>query len=79
MRPIPKILYLLCFLGLAAAAALALNRAVQPSMSDILLRAVVAASFAGAAGSHCRMCPRWSHFATERSVSKVILITFLPV
>ncbi len=50
MRPIPKILYLLCFLGLAAAAALALNRAVQPSMSDILLRAVVAASFAGAAG-----------------------------
>lgn len=50
MRPIPKILYLLCFLGLAAAAALALNRAVQPSMSDILLRAVVAASFAGAPG-----------------------------
>lgn len=50
MKPIPKILYLLCFLGLAAAAALALNRVVQPSMSEVLLRAVIVASLAGAPG-----------------------------
>jgi transglutaminase-like putative cysteine protease len=50
MKVVPKILYLLCFIGLAATAALALNRSVQPSMSDILLRTVIAASLAGAPG-----------------------------
>ena len=50
MKVLPKILYFLCFIGLAAAAALALNRSVQPSMSDILLRTVIAASLAGAPG-----------------------------
>ena len=50
MKVLPKVLYLLCFIGLAAAAALALNRSVQPSMSDILLRTVIAASLAGAPG-----------------------------
>ena len=50
MKVLPKLLYLLCFVGLAVAAALALDRSVHPSMSDILLRAVVAASLAGTPG-----------------------------
>ena len=50
MKVLPKVLYFLCFIGLAAAAALTLNRSVQPSMSDILLRTVIAASLAGTPG-----------------------------
>ncbi|MFH0915617.1 MAG: transglutaminase domain-containing protein [bacterium] len=50
MKTLPRFLYLLCFIGLAAAAALALNRVVQPSMATILLRAVIVAAAAGAPG-----------------------------
>lgn len=50
MKVLPKLFYFLCFVGLAAAAALALDRAVQPSMSDVLLRAVVAAGLASTPG-----------------------------
>ncbi|MCL5734895.1 MAG: DUF3488 and transglutaminase-like domain-containing protein [Actinobacteria bacterium] len=50
MKTFPKILYFLCFLGLAAAAALAFNRVVNPSLSGLLLRAVLAATLAGAPG-----------------------------
>jgi transglutaminase-like putative cysteine protease len=50
MKILPRFLYLLCFIGAAIAAALALDRALQPSMSTILLRAVIAASLCGAAG-----------------------------
>ena len=58
MKTLPRFLYLLCFIGLAAAAALALNRVVQPSMSTILLRAVFVAAAAGAPGLvHRRLWP----------------------
>ncbi len=50
MRILPRLLYLLAFLGMAASAAYALNGAFRPSASDALLRAVVAASLCGAAG-----------------------------
>ncbi len=50
MKILPKFFYFVCFLGLAVAAALALDRVVQPSMSTLLLRAVVAATIAGAPG-----------------------------
>jgi transglutaminase-like putative cysteine protease len=50
VRTLPRVLYLLCFIGLAATAALALNRGVQPSMSGIFLRTVLAACLAGAPG-----------------------------
>lgn len=50
MKIVPRLLYLLCFIGMAAAAALALDRALQPSMSAVLLRAVVFGVFCGAAG-----------------------------
>jgi transglutaminase-like putative cysteine protease len=50
MKTLPKILYFCCFIGLAAAAALALNRVVSPSMSELLLRAVFAAAITGAPG-----------------------------
>jgi transglutaminase-like putative cysteine protease len=50
MKALPRFLYLLCFIGLGAAAALALNRVVQPSMSTVLLRAVIVAAICGAPG-----------------------------
>jgi hypothetical protein len=50
MKILPRFLYLFCFIGMAASAALALDRVVQPSMSAILLRAVITASLCGAAG-----------------------------
>ncbi len=50
MKILPRFLFLLCFIGIAAAAALALDQVLQPSMSTILLRAVIAASLCGAAG-----------------------------
>lgn len=50
MKVVPKILYLLCFVGLTAAVTLSLNRAVEPAMSDVFLRAVIATSLAAAPG-----------------------------
>ena len=50
MKIIPRFLYLFCFLGMAVAAALSLDRALQPSMSTILLRAVIMGGVLGAAG-----------------------------
>jgi transglutaminase-like putative cysteine protease len=50
MKIIPRFLYLFCFLGMAVAAALSLDRALQPSMSAILLRAVITGGALGAAG-----------------------------
>ena len=50
MKIFPRFLYLLCFIGMAASAALALDRVLQPSMSTTLLRAVIASSLCGAAG-----------------------------
>ncbi len=50
MKTAPKIAYFLCFTGLAAAAALTLNGVVHPSLSGLLLRAVLGAAIAGAPG-----------------------------
>jgi len=50
MKIFPRFLYLLCFIGMAASAALALDRVLHPSMSTTLLRAVITASLCGAAG-----------------------------
>jgi len=50
MKIFPRFLYLFCFIGMAVSAALALDRVLQPSMSTILLRAVIVASLCGAAG-----------------------------
>ena len=50
MKIFPRFLYLVCFLGMALAAALALDRALQPSMSTILIRAVIMGGVLGAAG-----------------------------
>jgi transglutaminase-like putative cysteine protease len=50
MKIVPRFLYLFCFLGMAVAAALSLDRALQPSMSAILLRAVIMGGVLGAAG-----------------------------
>jgi transglutaminase-like putative cysteine protease len=50
MKILPRFLYFFCFIGMAVAAVLALDRALQPSMSAILLRAVIVAAFCGAAG-----------------------------
>jgi transglutaminase-like putative cysteine protease len=50
MKILPRFLYLFCFLGMAVAAALSLDRALQPSMSAILLRAVIVGGVLGAAG-----------------------------
>jgi transglutaminase-like putative cysteine protease len=50
MKILPRFLYLVCFLGMALAAALALDRALQPSMSIILIRAVIMGGLLGAAG-----------------------------
>jgi transglutaminase-like putative cysteine protease len=46
----PRLLYFLCFTGLAVVAALALNGAVQPSMATILLRTAIVAALCGAPG-----------------------------
>lgn len=50
VKTVTKTLCFLCFVGLATVAALVLDRAVQPSMSDLLLRAVIAAAISGAPG-----------------------------
>ncbi len=50
MKILPRFLYLGCFLGMAASAALALDRALQPSMSAMLVRAVIMGGVLGAAG-----------------------------
>jgi protein-glutamine gamma-glutamyltransferase len=50
MRVLPRFLYLFCFIGMAAVAVLALDNTVLPSMSAVLLRAVIVASLFGAAG-----------------------------
>lgn len=50
MRVLPRFLYLFAFLGMTIAAALALDRAIQPSMSADLLRAVTMGGVLGAAG-----------------------------
>jgi transglutaminase-like putative cysteine protease len=50
MKVLPRLLYLCCFGGLGAVAALAFNQAVQPSMSAVLLRAVFFAAVCGAPG-----------------------------
>jgi len=50
MRAVPRLLYLFCFIGLAVVAVLALNRVVQPSMANTLLRAVVVVALCGAPG-----------------------------
>jgi transglutaminase-like putative cysteine protease len=50
VKILPRFLYLLCFIGMAASAALSLDRALVPSTSTILLRAVIVASLCGAVG-----------------------------
>ncbi len=50
MKVLPRFLYLFAFLGMVIAAALALNRALDPSMSADLLRAVIMGGVLGAAG-----------------------------
>ncbi len=50
MKILPKILYLLCFSGLAVVGALALDRVVEPSMATILVRTVIVAALCGAPG-----------------------------
>jgi transglutaminase-like putative cysteine protease len=50
MKILPRFLYLFIFMGMALAAALALDGALQPSMSTILVRAVIMSAVLGAAG-----------------------------
>ena len=50
MKIFPRLLYLLCFIGMGLAAALALDRTLHPSMSSILVRAVIMGGVLGAAG-----------------------------
>ena len=50
MKLAQKVLYFICFVGLAAAAALALSRIASPSIAPLLVRAVVAAAIAGVPG-----------------------------
>lgn len=50
MKILPRVLYFFAFLGMAVAAALALDRALTPSMSADLLRAVTMGGVLGAAG-----------------------------
>ncbi len=58
MKAIPRILYFVCFLGLALVGALAFNRVVAPSMATILTRAVFLATFAAVPGLiHRRLWP----------------------
>ncbi len=58
MKALPRVLYSLCFIGLALVAALALNEVVRPSLVNILLRTVVVATLCGAPGLvHRRLWP----------------------
>ena len=58
MKALPRILYFICFLGLALVGALAFNRVVQPSMATVLTRAVFLAVFCAAPGLvHRRLWP----------------------
>ncbi len=50
MKILPRFLYLFAFLGMTLAAALALDRALDPSMSADLIRAVIMGGVLGAAG-----------------------------
>ncbi len=50
MKALPKFLYLLCFVGLALSAALSLNGVLNPSISGLLLRAVLSAALAATPG-----------------------------
>ncbi len=50
MKAWSRLLYLLCFIALAAVAALALNRIFQPSAAATLVRAVFVAALCGAPG-----------------------------
>jgi hypothetical protein len=50
MKVLPRFLYLFAFLGMVIAAALALDRALDPSMSADLIRAVIMGGVLGAAG-----------------------------
>jgi transglutaminase-like putative cysteine protease len=58
MKALPRFTYFVCFVGLGAVAAVALNRATEPSMSADLLRAVfLAAICAGPGLIHRRLWP----------------------
>jgi len=58
MKVAQRVLYFLCFAGLAAAAALPLSRIATPSIAPLLLRAVVGAAIAGLPGLvHRKACP----------------------
>ena len=58
MKALPRILYFICFLGLALVGALAFNRIAQPSMANVLTRAVFLAVFCAAPGLiHRRLWP----------------------
>ncbi len=50
MKAVPRLLYLLFFIGLATVAALTLNRVLQPSAATVLIRALFIASACGAPG-----------------------------
>lgn len=50
MRAIPRLLYFFSLVGLAVVAVLALNGAVEPSLANTLLRAVIVAALCGAPG-----------------------------
>jgi transglutaminase-like putative cysteine protease len=50
MKALPRLLYLGCFLSLAAVAAMALDRAFSPSISSTLVRSVIAAALCAAPG-----------------------------
>lgn len=50
MRAVPRLVYLLCFIGIAIVTVVAFNRVVQPSMATILTRAVFLAAVCGAPG-----------------------------
>ena len=58
MRAVPRILYFVCFLGLALVGALAFNGVVEPSMATTLTRAVFVAAACAAPGLiHRRLWP----------------------
>ncbi len=58
MRTVPRLVYLICFLGIAIVAIIALNRVAQPSMATTLTRAVFLSGVCGAPGLiHRRVWP----------------------
>ena len=58
MKALPRLLYLGCFIGLGAVAALALNRIVSPSIAPTLVRTVFVATLCAAPGLfHHRLWP----------------------